>query len=189
MLVGGRSRPGRPRKRPARSVAAPATSTVYTIKPGPNAQSEFLATLIQSSPGDIIELAAGTFNFDIDLEVTTNNITIRGAGMDKTILSFKNQHMGSKGIEASGDNFVIENLSVEDTRGNAIKVVGSKNVTFRNVRTDWLGEPKTANGAYGIYPVSVRKRADRRLHRSRGGRRGRVCRSVARHRRQELPRL
>jgi parallel beta-helix repeat protein len=134
-------------------VSAPATATVYTIKPGPNAQREFLATLIQSSPGDIIELAAGTFNFDIDLEVTTNNITIRGAGLDKTILSFKNQHMGSKGIEASGDNFVIENLSVEDTRGNAIKVVGSKNVTFRNVRTDWLGEPKTANGAYGIYPV------------------------------------
>jgi parallel beta-helix repeat protein len=134
-------------------VSAPATSTVYTIKPGPNAQREFLATLIQSSPGDIIELAPGTFNFDIDLEVTTNNITIRGAGLDKTILSFKNQHMGSKGIEASGDNFVIENLSVEDTRGNAIKVVGSKNVTFRNVRTDWLGEPKTANGAYGIYPV------------------------------------
>jgi parallel beta-helix repeat protein len=130
-----------------------ADATVYTIKAGPNAQREFLASLIQSSPGDVIELAPGKFNFDMDLEVTTNNITIRGAGMDKTILSFKNQHMGSKGIEASGDNFVIENLSVEDTRGNAIKVVGSKNVTFRNVRTAWTGEPKTANGAYGIYPV------------------------------------
>src|SRR5580698_3780211 len=132
---------------------APAASTVYTIKPGPNAQREFLGMLIQAVPGDVIELAAGTFNFDIDLEVTTNNITIRGAGLDKTILSFKNQHMGSKGIEATGDNFVIENLSVEDTRGNAIKVVGAKNVTFRNVRTAWTGEPKTANGAYGIYPV------------------------------------
>jgi parallel beta-helix repeat protein len=133
---------------------APAASTVYTIKPGPNAQSEFLSSLIQSSPGDVIELAAGTFNFDMDLEVTTNNITIRGAGIDKTILSFKNQQMGSKGIEATGDNFVIENLAVEDTRGNAIKVVGAKNVTFRNVRTAWTGEPKTSNGAYGIYPVS-----------------------------------
>ena len=117
-------------------------------------QSEFLSSLIQSSPGDVIQLAAGTFNFDMDLEVTTNNITIRGTGIDKTILSFKNQQMGSKGIEATGDNFVIENLAVEDTRGNAIKVVGTKNVTFRNVRTAWTGEPKTSNGAYGIYPVS-----------------------------------
>jgi parallel beta-helix repeat protein len=142
-----------PERAAASKSSVPAASTVYTIKPGPNAQREFLATLIQSSPGDVIELAPGTFNFDIDLEVTTNNITIRGAGLDKTILSFKNQQMGSKGIEATGDNFVIENLSVEDTRGNAIKVVGSKNVTFRNVRTAWTGEPKTSNGAYGIYPV------------------------------------
>lgn len=134
--------------------AAAAAATVYTIKPGPHAQQEFLSALIQSSPGDVIELAAGTFNFDMDLEVTTNNITIRGAGLHKTILSFKNQQMGSKGIEATGDNFVIENLTVEDTRGNAIKVVGSKNVTFRNVKTAWTGEPKTSNGAYGIYPVS-----------------------------------
>ena len=97
--------------------------------------------------------------------------------------------MGSKGIEATGDNFVIENLSVEDTRGNAIKVVGSKNVTFRNVRTDWTGEPKTSNGAYGIYPVQcenvlidgciVRGAADAGVY---------VGQSRA-HRRQELPRL
>jgi parallel beta-helix repeat protein len=129
------------------------TPSVYTVQPGPNAQREFLGYLIQAIPGDVIELAAGTFNFDEDLEVSTNNITIRGKGMDTTILSYKNQHMGSKGIEATGDNFVIEDLAVEDTRGNAIKVVGAKNVTFRHVRTSWTGEPKTSNGAYGVYPV------------------------------------
>jgi parallel beta-helix repeat protein len=134
--------------------AARVTPSVYTVKPGPEAQREFLGLLIQAVPGDVIELAAGKFNFDMDLEVSTANITIRGQGPNKTILSFKNQHMGSKGIEASGDNFVIENLAVEDTRGNAIKVVGAKNVIFRNVRTEWTGEPKTSNGAYGVYPVS-----------------------------------
>jgi parallel beta-helix repeat protein len=143
-------------QRAAKPTGAPAprvTPSVYTVQPSPHAQRDFLALLIQAIPGDVIELAAGKFNFDMDLEVTTNNITIRGQGPDKTILSFKNQHMGSKGIEATGDNFVIESLAVEDTRGNAIKVVGSKNVTFRNVRTEWTGEPKTSNGAYGVYPV------------------------------------
>lgn len=134
---------------PARGIK----SSVYLVQPGPAAQREFLGMLIQAVPGDVIEFAAGKFNFDMDLEVSTNNITIRGQGPDKTILSFKNQHMGSKGIEATGDNFVIENLAVEDTRGNAIKVVGAKNVVFRNVRTEWTGEPKTSNGAYGVYPV------------------------------------
>ena len=129
------------------------TPSVYTVQPGPHAQREFLGLLIQAIPGDVIELAAGKFDFDMDLELSTANITIRGQGMDKTILSFKNQHMGSKGIEATGDNFVIQDLAVEDTRGNAIKVVGAKNVTFRHVRTEWTGEPKTSNGAYGVYPV------------------------------------
>jgi parallel beta-helix repeat protein len=147
---------GMPERSGAQSTAvtgARLTPSVYTVQPGPHAQREFLSYLIQAIPGDVIELAAGTFNFDEDLELSTNNITIRGKGMDKTILSFKNQHMGAKGIEATGDNFVIEDLAVEDTRGNAIKVVGAKNVTFRHVRTSWTGEPKTSNGAYGVYPV------------------------------------
>jgi parallel beta-helix repeat protein len=128
-------------------------STTYHLIPSVEAQNELQAILIQAIPGDVIDLAAGTYHFDMDLDISTNNITIRGAGHDKTILSFKNQQMGSKGIEATGDNFVIENLAVEDTKGNAIKVVGAKNVTFRNVRTEWTGEPKTSNGAYGVYPV------------------------------------
>jgi len=139
--------------RATEGTAALSKSTIYSVKPGRDAQSQLLSILIQAIPGDVIEFSAGTFQFDLDLEVTTNNITIRGQGPDKTILSFKNQNMGSKGIEATGDNFLIENLAVEDTRGNAIKVVGAKNVTFRNVRTEWTGEPKTSNGAYGVYPV------------------------------------
>jgi parallel beta-helix repeat protein len=37
--------------------------------------------------------------------------------------------------------------------GNAIKVLGARNVTFRDVRTEWTGPPKASNGAYGLYPV------------------------------------
>ena len=44
-------------------------------------------------------------------------------------------------------------MTVEDTVGNAIKVLGSDGVIFRNVRTEWTGGPKPENGAYGIYPV------------------------------------
>ncbi len=165
------------------------TSSVYSVQPSPHAQSEFLGLLIQAIPGDVIELAAGKFNFDMDLEVSTNNITIRGQGPDKTILSFKNQHMGSKGIEATGDNFVIENLAVEDTRGNAIKVVGGeeRHLPQRADRMDRRAEDLQRRVRRLSGPM--RERADRRLHRPRRRRRGRLCRPVAADCRQELPRV
>ena len=123
------------------------------LTPHDKVQFELQAALINASPGDVIELAAGTFHFTTELNVVCDNVTIRGAGPENTILSFRDQSAGSSGIVATGNSFVIENLAVEDTVGNAIKVLGAKDVTFRNVRVEWTAGPKTTNGAYGIYPV------------------------------------
>jgi parallel beta-helix repeat protein len=87
------------------------------------------------------------------LNVVCDNFTIRGAGQDKTILSFKNQDSGSGGLMATGNSFLIEDLTVQDTVGNGIKVLGARDVTFRRVRVEWTAGPKPTNGAYGIYPV------------------------------------
>jgi parallel beta-helix repeat protein len=53
----------------------------------------------------------------------------------------------------TGNDFTIENLAVHSTSGDAIKTEGIKGATFRRVRVDWPGPPKTENGAYGLYPV------------------------------------
>ena len=53
----------------------------------------------------------------------------------------------------SADNFTIQDLAIEDTTGDALKVNESNNVVIRNVRTEWTNGPATTNGAYGIYPV------------------------------------
>ncbi len=126
---------------------------VHTVKPHSKAESEIQGLLIGAVPGDVIQLEEGTYQFVQEVISTQDNITIRGRGIDKTILSFKNQNAGSKGIEATGDAFVIEDLAIEDTIGNAIKVLGANGVTFRGVRTEWTGGPKASNGAYGFYPV------------------------------------
>ena len=73
--------------------------------------------------------------------------------MDRSVLSFKNQAQGAEGLLVNADNFTIENLAIEDTVGDAIKINESDNVVIRNVRTEWTGGPLTTNGAYGIYPV------------------------------------
>jgi len=128
-------------------------ASVIRVQPGPSAQYELQSALINAVPGDVIELGAGKFQFTSELNITCDNLTIRGQGSDSTVLSFRGQLAGSSGIIATGNAFVIENLAVEDTSGNAIKTLGARDVTFRSVRVEWTDGPKTTNGAYGIYPV------------------------------------
>ncbi|MEO2047675.1 MAG: parallel beta-helix domain-containing protein, partial [Pirellulales bacterium] len=134
-------------------VASNLQPSVYTVQPGADVQYRLQNILIQAVPGDIIQLEAARYHFLRQIDIATDNITLRGQGPEQTVLSFKGQYSGNQGIKATGDNFIIEGLAVEDTAGNAIKVLGVQNVTFRNVRVEWKGEAKSSNGAYGIYPV------------------------------------
>ena len=109
--------------------------------------------LIQAQPGDIIEIPAGTHELTRGLSLNVSGVTIRGQGMDTSVLSFRNQVQGAEGLLVRADDFSIEDLAIEDTVGDALKINDSENVTIRNVRTEWTGGPLTSNGAYGIYPV------------------------------------
>lgn len=74
--------------------------------------------------------------------------------MDKTILSFKGQTQGAEGIKVSNcENIVIEDMTTEDSKGDLIKTMQVKGITFRRVKTAWTGGPKSTNGSYGLYPV------------------------------------
>lgn len=88
-------------------------------------------------------------------EVITDKpgITFKGQGKYETILSFKKQKTGAQGILATGDQITFEDLTVEDSWGNGIKVIGANHVTFRNIRVRWTRGPSKKNGAYGVYPV------------------------------------
>lgn len=109
--------------------------------------------LIEAEPGDVIEIPAGTHELTRSLSLDVPGVTIRGEGMDRSILSFRNQLQGAEGLLVSADDFVIEDLAIEDTVGDALKINESNNVIVRRVRTEWTGGPLTTNGAYGIYPV------------------------------------
>ena len=115
---------------------------------------EFLQQqLIEAQPGDVIEIPAGIHDMTRSLSLIVSGITIRGEGMDRSILSFRNQLQGAEGFLVSADDFVIEDLAIEDTTGDALKINESNNVTIRRVRTEWTNGPSEFNGAYGIYPV------------------------------------
>jgi parallel beta-helix repeat protein len=110
--------------------------------------------LIQAQPGEVIELPAGRWTFNRSLSLNKSNVTLRGAGPDATILSFKAQTQGAEGLLINAASHVtIENLAIEDTKGDGLKANGCKDLVLRNVRVEWTNGPNSKNGAYGLYPV------------------------------------
>ncbi|UTW59087.1 right-handed parallel beta-helix repeat-containing protein [Kordiimonas sp. SCSIO 12603] len=126
---------------------------IIQIEAGENIQESLQEALILAEPGSTIELPAGKFSFTGALSLDVPNITLRGAGMDKTILSFAEQKTGSEGLLITSDNVWIEGLAIEDTPGDGIKAKGVDTISFINVRVEWTGGPKAENGSYGLYPV------------------------------------
>ena len=129
---------------------------VVHIELGPDAAEKAQEALILAEPGDVIEFAEGEFAFTSTLSLDgVKGVTIRGQGIEKTTLSFKGmgQGTGGEGLKVTADKFTIEDLTVADSPGDAIKVEGADGVVFRRVRTWWTGGPDPENGAYGIYPV------------------------------------
>jgi parallel beta-helix repeat protein len=108
-----------------------------------------------ASPGDVIEIPAGRFEFDRSLTLNTDRVTIRGQGMDVSVLTFANQVAGAEGLSVNASDFIIEDLAIEDTVGDALKINEGNNITIRRVRTEWTNGPDVNNGAYGIYPVQT----------------------------------
>ena len=129
-------------------------SNVVTFKPGADIQTEVQEEFILAEPDTIMQFEAGIFEFTSGLSLDVDHVTLRGRGMDKTILSFKNQEAGAEGLYITSDNVLVEELAIEDTKGNGLKSHTANNIIIRRVRTEWTGGPKKTNGAYGIYPVS-----------------------------------
>ncbi|MFD2934036.1 parallel beta-helix domain-containing protein [Spirosoma flavum] len=118
-------------------------------------QKRYQTQLILADNGSTVNLDQGTFTFTGSLSLEDKkHIVIRGKGIDKTVLSFKGQTDGAEGLRVSNaEDIIIENLTIQDTKGDGIKTMNVKGITFRNVKVEWTGPPKADNGGYGLYPV------------------------------------
>ncbi len=129
----------------ASSESAPAEDFTTTLR----------TALETAKPGDVIDIPEGRYEFKRSLVLKSDGVTIRGQGMDKSVLSFAGQIAGAEGLSVSGSDFLIEDLAIEDTVGDALKVNEGNNIVIRRVRTEWTNGPDVNNGAYGIYPVQT----------------------------------
>ena len=126
------------------------------------AQSELEKKLqtqfVLAEDGDVIELPAGLISLSNTLWLDAKkNVTIRGAGQDKTILTFKDQRQGAEGLKiTNAENIVLEQFTIEDSKGDLIKTQQVQGLVFRDLTARWTGKPQASNGAYALYPVQCR---------------------------------
>jgi len=131
----------------------PVGPVVATVPP--EYQKQLQTQLIQAVPGDVITVPAGVHSINRGLSLNVSGVTLRGAGMDKSVLSFKGQLQGAEGLLVNASDFTIEDLAIEDTAGDGLKINEGRNIIIRRVRTEWTNGPDEKNGAYGIYPVQI----------------------------------
>ena len=130
-----------------------AFSAEVPVEAGDGAAERLAEALILAEPGDEIVLGSGRFDLTDGLSLDVDDVTVRGAGTARTILSFKGQAGAGEGLLITSDRVLLEQFAVEDTKGDGIKSKGSDQITFRDLRVEWTNGPDEKNGAYGIYPV------------------------------------
>lgn len=134
----------------------------YTIESGTtekvteDAQDAF----IQARPRDTIEFGCGFFALEDTLLLTeTENVTVKGCGRDRTVLSFA-ESQGAVGIlVTSARGITIQDLTVADSSGNAIELRNVEHGTLRGVRAFW----SSGGGASSSDPISASNYQDGRL--------------------------
>ncbi len=126
------------------------------LSPSDDDQTALQTAPIEARQGDVILLHEGTYAFDNGLSLDVNDVTLRGDGQDKTVLSFAGQTNGAQGLLVNADGFTAEDFTIQDTAGDGIKVEGADRVIFRRVLAQWTTEPSSEHGAYGLYPVQCK---------------------------------
>lgn len=118
-------------------------------------QSEIQEKLINVEDNKVIEVKPGTYTFTSTISLEgKSNITIKGSGSAVTIWNFENQTDGAEGmLVTSCNNFQISDLTIQEAKGDGIKVKDSDGVRFINIAAVWNTDKSTENGTYGIYPV------------------------------------
>ncbi len=129
-----------------------ASSCAFNVAPGDDDQTAIQTALIDAQDGDTVCLAGGRYQLTDQLSLDSDGVTVRGE--DDTVLDFSGQLTGSNGFEIRCDRCTLENVRVEDPKGDGVRATAVDRVTMRKVSVVWTGGPSSSNGGYGLYPVS-----------------------------------
>lgn len=135
----------------------PSTDVSSLPKASPAQIEKLVAQFIEAKEGSTILMSEGYYELNTQLILDNiNKVTIKGAGMHKTVLSFKTLTTGGEGMKIAGNNILLEDFTVRDAPGDDIKTQKCDGLTFRGVNTTWTHSDLSKSGTYGIYPVDCK---------------------------------
>ncbi|WP_271439076.1 parallel beta-helix domain-containing protein [Pontixanthobacter luteolus] len=134
-------------------IAAPTWAETINVAAGEGAQERLQEALILAEPGDEIVLQGGRFELTDGLSLDVDSVTLRGAGMDQTVLDFTGQQGAGEGLLVTSDFVTLRDFALENPKGDGIKSKGADAIVYHRIRVTWTNGPDQNNGAYGIYPV------------------------------------
>lgn len=134
----------------ALAIASPAFAKTYRVEPGPQAQAELAGAFGVLKAGDRITLASGRYDLTAGFAATVSAFSLRGAGADKTILSFAGQTGAAPCLTLGGSKIELRGFAVENCKGDAIRTSKASLVAFRNLAVQWT--TPAAGDVSGIVP-------------------------------------
>ena len=145
------------------AVASPALAATHEVAAGEGVQTRLQEALILAEPGDEVVLGPGRFALDDGLSLDVDGVTVRGAGMDATILDFTGQKGSGEGLLVTSDKVTLRDFAVENPKGDGIKSKGADDIVYHRVRVTWTGGPLETNGAYGASDAGIYVGQSRRI--------------------------
>lgn len=126
------------------------------VSPSSAATRDLQRALLEVPSGGIVVLAEGLYEVSETLSLAVDGVTVRGAGIGKTVLDFSGQKSGGGGagvVAKTVRGFTMEDVTILNTLGDGVRAEKSSNIVLRRIEVDWPGELKTDNGLYGVYPI------------------------------------
>ncbi len=130
-----------------------AFSKTWVVPSSTNLEYDAQEALILAQPGDTVELPAGRFAMRGELTISTPHITLKGQGMDKTVLVYGENAAGAQAVYAAADHITVSDLGIVDQPGDGVKIIGANGAVIRRVKVEWTKKGAIENGGYGLYPV------------------------------------
>src|SRR3954447_13077573 len=98
------------------ALAGSAHAKTLTVTPGGDVQEKLQTALLDAKPGDTVAIAAGRYDLTDGLSLDIAGVTVKGAGPDATVLSFKGQKSSGEAFLVTSSKVTVRDLAVEDSK-------------------------------------------------------------------------
>ena len=137
-------------------IAAPSAvqAKTWRIELNADAEGALRTALAEAQPGDSIRLDRGEYQLSAPLSLTATEISIRGEGEDRTILTIANPGATTPALDIRGAQIELRDFAILNTPGSGIQAQDCRDLEFRDMRIEWTRGPQAGNGDYGLAIVN-----------------------------------